>query len=239
MDEREIQKILYGFSGGFLLAGVLMISLGNSGFSITIFGFTVLLIGMASVGPSTIKTWGAKWGSDGGQIGFERYQPTEEDRELTLKLAQDNPSPEIEKKGEELIEEAEERTPEKRSPEDYLALATEKWRAKDYDNALADVFAGLALNPKDVRVKASLIARKATIYHFTGLRDFGVKFHKEAIALDPGFSWPHNNLGALYYDEGKLEKAKKEFEEALRLDPDDNTAKENIELLKRKMEKGK
>jgi len=138
-----------------------MIFLGNSGYSITIFGFTVLLLGMASVGPSTIKTWVAKWGGDGGHIGFDRYQPTEQERELSIKLAQDNPSPEIEKEGKEFITKAEERAPERRSPEDYLALATEKWRAKDYDGALADVFAGLALNPKNIRIKASLIHKKS------------------------------------------------------------------------------
>ena len=67
------------------------------------------------------------------------------------------------KEGQELIKEAEDRAPEQRSPEDYLILATEKWRAKKYDAALEYVFAGLALNPEDVRIKATLIHRKGSI----------------------------------------------------------------------------
>ncbi len=237
MDEKEIQRILYRFSGAFLVVATVMVLKGSSGNSVFVFAFTVLLLGMASVGPSTIKTWGAKWGGDGGHIGFDRYQPTEPERQLALKVSQDQLSSEIKNEGEEYIEEAKQRSPEKRSPEDYLALATEKWRAKDYDGALADVFAGLALNPKDVRIKATLIHRKASIYLFAGLKDFGVKFYKEAIALDPDFSWPHYNLGNFYFDQGELEEAKKEYEEALRLDPNDNMTKENLEILKREMKK--
>jgi tetratricopeptide (TPR) repeat protein len=221
MSEREIQKILYGFGGGFFLAGILMIFFGESGVSTIIFGFTVLLIGMASVGPSTIKTWGAKWGGGGGHIGFDRYKPTEKERELAIRLAQEKPSPEINKEGEKFIEKAEERTPEQRSPEDYLALATEKWRAKDYDAALTNVFAGLALNPENIRIQATLILRKGTIYEDLGLEDQAIQYYKEAMELDPKFAWPHNNLGNVFDDQGKHEKAEFEYKKAIELDPKD------------------
>lgn len=158
-----------------------------------------------------------KFGKKGVEIN--RYQPTEQERELALKLAQEKRSPEIGKEGEKLIEEAKERTPEQRSPEDYLTLATEKWRAKDYDGALADVFAGLALNPKNVRVKVTLIYRKGVIYFNLGLIDEAVKLYNEAIILDPKFSWPHIGWGMVYRDQGKLEEAKKEYEIAIELDP--------------------
>jgi tetratricopeptide (TPR) repeat protein len=236
MDEKEIQRILYRFSAGFLVVATVMVLKGSSGNSVFVFAFTVLLLGMASVGPSTIKTWGAKWGMDGGHIGFDRYQPTEPERELALNLSQDQLSSEIKNEGEEYIQEAKQRPPEKRSPEDYLTLSTEKWRAEDYDAALADVFAGLALNPENTRIKATLIHRKASIYDNSGLKDMGVKFYKEAIALDPDFLWPHNNLGILYSDQGKLEEAKKEYEEALRLDPGNHKANNNLRILKREME---
>ena len=97
MSEREIQKILFLFGGAFFLTGNWIIYLEKLWPAIAVFGLAALLIGVASVGPSTIKTLGAKWGGDGGQIGFDRYQPTE-----------------IENEGQKFIEEAEERAPEKR-----------------------------------------------------------------------------------------------------------------------------
>jgi tetratricopeptide (TPR) repeat protein len=236
MDEKEIQKILYRFSAGFLVVATVMVLKGSSGNSVPIFAFTVLLLGMASVGPSTIKTWGAKWGGDGGHIGFDRFQPTDRERELALNLSQDQVSSEIKNEGEEYIEEAKQRPPEKRSPEDYLTLATEKWRAKDYDGAFADVFSGLALDPEDTRIKATLIHRKASIYHDSGLKDLGIKFYKKAMEMDRKLSWPHHNLGTLYSEQGKLEEAKMEYEEALRLGPGLTLTIEKLESLKRKME---
>ena len=98
MPEWGIQVILFLFGGGFLLSGIHMVRSNHPWSAVSVFGLATLLIGVASVGPSTIKTLGAKWGSDGGQIGFDRYQPTEQEREVALKIAQDKPSPEIGKK---------------------------------------------------------------------------------------------------------------------------------------------
>ncbi|MDA0691246.1 MAG: tetratricopeptide repeat protein [Nitrospinae bacterium] len=228
MSEREIQNIpewisqviLFLFGGWLFKLGSDLISANQPWLTVSIFGLGVLLIGMAGVGPTRIANFGAKWGKGGGEFGVSvRNQPTEKERELVLKVSQDQLSPEIEKEEQDYIKEAEERAPERRSPEDYLALATEKWRAKDYDGALADVFAGLALNPKNIRIKASLIHRKGSAFHDLGLMDQAKKYYKEAIELDPSFSLPHSNLGYLYQGQGNLEAAKKEYKEAIELDP--------------------
>jgi hypothetical protein len=58
---------------------------------------------------------GAKWGKEGGHIGFDRHQPTEAERELVEKIAKDEPPAEIREAGQKLIE-----TAEKRSAEDIL-----------------------------------------------------------------------------------------------------------------------
>jgi tetratricopeptide (TPR) repeat protein len=237
MSDLEKQKILVLFGGGFFLAGGLMIYSNKPLYSIALFMLSALLIGVVAVGPDSIKTLGFKWGKDGGHIGFDRYQPTEPERELALKLAQDNPSPEIEKKGEKFIEKAEERVPEQRSPEDYLALANEKWRAKDYDAALADVYAGLDLNPKDVRVKASLIFSKGRLFFFLGLRDEAIKHFKDALEVDSEFSWPHVGLGNVYRNQGKLDRAEVEYNKAKELDP--NNDKPNIGLGNIYLDQGK
>ncbi len=125
----------------------------------------------------------------------------------------------FELKEERSITEAEYRSEGRRSPEDYLALATKKWRSRDYDEAFADVNAGLKLNPKDKRVTATLMHRKASIYHSVGLIDVGMKNFKVATEIDPEFSWPHIGMGTVYYNQGKLKEAEKEFNKAVRLDP--------------------
>lgn len=117
------------------------------------------------------------------------------------------------------VPEAENRSEERRSPEDFLALATEKWRARDYDEAFADVNAGLKLNPKDKRVTAALMYRKASIYHSVGLIEKGMKNFKAAMEIDPEFSWPHIGMGTVYYNQGKLKEAEREFNKTVRLDP--------------------
>ena len=46
--------------------------------------------------------------------------------------------------------------------------------------------------------------------------------------LDPAFAWPHNNLGRLYLDQGKLKEAEAELNKALELDPKDFHAQKNL-----------
>ena len=87
------------------------------------------------IGPYTIKTFFAKLGKEGMQIGFDRHQASKKEKELVEEFAQDKPSPEIEEEGRKFIEKAAQRPPGKRSAEDYLALATDKSRAKNYEAA--------------------------------------------------------------------------------------------------------
>ncbi|HIJ51292.1 MAG TPA: hypothetical protein HPP54_09615 [Nitrospinae bacterium] len=87
------------------------------------------------IGPYTIKTFFAKLGKEGMHIGFDRHQASKKEKELVEEFAQDKPSPEIEEEGRKFIEKAAQRPPGKRSVEDYLVLATDKWRAKNYEAA--------------------------------------------------------------------------------------------------------
>ena len=89
-----------------------------------------------------------------------------------------------------------------------------------------DVIAGLALNPEDIRIKASLLSRKGTIFSAGwGLQEQGEKYYTQTIELDPKQTLAHFNLGLLYKEQKKLVLAKKEFEEALKINPNHANAK--------------
>jgi len=231
MSEFVSQIILFVFGAVVLFLGYDMAHYNEPELAIAVYGLGGLLIALAGVGPSTIKTLGAKWGKDGEQLGLDRYQATEKEQKLVEKFSQDKPSPEIEKEGQKFIEKAEERPPEKRSVEDYLALAADKWRAGDYDAALEDVYAGLALKPEDIRIKATLVHRKANNFMSLGSQEQAEKFFKEAIKIDPLFSWPHNNLGNLFRNQGKEKEAEAEYKKALELDPGNADAHNNLGAL--------
>jgi hypothetical protein len=170
MSELVSQIILFLFG---LIAILFSFSLAEAGETWMVVGMfcgsATFLITLAGIGPYTIQNFVAKWSKKGFQLELVRHQATKEEQEIAIKLAQDNPPPEIEKEGQKFIEKAEERSPEKRSAEDYLALAADKWRAKDYDAALEDVYAGLALKPEEIRIKASLIGGKGLILMTLGL----------------------------------------------------------------------
>ena len=237
MSERVVQKILFLFGGSFLLTGIWMISLEMLGPAVAVFAFATLLISVAGVGPTTIDVLSAKLGSGNGAYGFDRYLPSGPEREIALKISQDHPSLDIATEEQDFLIEAEKRPPKIRAPEDYLALATKKWRARDYDGSLADVFSGLALNQEEVRIKAALIHRKGSIYECLGLKDQGIEFYKEAISLDPTFDWPHNSLGNLYSLKGQSELAEQEFKRAIELNPHYSNTHHNLGVFYQKQGK--
>ena len=55
--------------------------------------------------------------------------------------------------------------------------------------------------------------------------------YRQALALDPNLVEAHNNLGSLLARQGRLQEATGHFEAALRLDPDDPNARQNLALI--------
>lgn len=58
------------------------------------------------------------------------------------------------------------------------------------------------------------------------------KFQKLAIDF-PQYSGPHNNLGIIYFHEGKVEKAKAEFNKALELNPKSVVSLNHLGIISR------
>lgn len=223
MKESKVQTILFIFAGVIFLSGICLVATGKIGIdqvTENFFFYASILSLISGIGPYTIKGIAAKWGKDGGEIKVDRHIATDEEREFAVQISQDQPVTETkeEEKIIAVIETAENRPEEKRSAEDYLILATKKWRGKEYDKAFEYVYAGLSLNPDNIRIKATLLHRLGSIYGDLNSYDLGIKYYSEAIDLDPKFSWPHHNLGLLYKDHKKYDLAEEEFKEALRID---------------------
>lgn len=119
----------------------------------------------------------------------------------------------------------------------FLALATNAWQQKDYENSLKLTQAGLKLKPKDTRLKASLILRAGSIYADTGKTDSAIKQFKKANSIDSTFSLPHYNLGVVYTRQEKYVEAEMEYRKAISLDPNDRRFHENLGIIYNKQGK--
>ncbi len=55
---------------------------------------------------------------------------------------------------------------------------------------------------------------------------------ERAVELDPTYAAAYNDLAVAYEHEGQLEKARKAYEKALELDPNNSQIRQNYELFK-------
>jgi Flp pilus assembly protein TadD len=58
---------------------------------------------------------------------------------------------------------------------------------------------------------------------------------KQAVRLDPADSNTHNNLGGIFFQMGEYEKAAEQFSYALRIDPSNASARQNLALAQVRM----
>jgi type IV pilus assembly protein PilF len=55
---------------------------------------------------------------------------------------------------------------------------------------------------------------------------------EKAVEIDPSYAAAHNDLAIAYEHEGQLDKARKAYERALELDPNNTQIRQNYELFK-------
>jgi Tfp pilus assembly protein PilF len=55
---------------------------------------------------------------------------------------------------------------------------------------------------------------------------------ERAVEIDPTYAAAYNDLAIAYEHEGQLEKARKAYEKALELEPDNSQVRQNYELFK-------
>ena len=188
----------------------------------------VLLVGVGTFGIENTKTFVVTL--EGLRVGLEteRYKPTPEEETLAIETSADSVAPEQEEQAEALIGEARTREAGERSASDLLVLATNAWRAEGFDTAIDFALQELHLEPSNDRLRATLRHRLASAYAGLGALGVAEKLYREAIAEDPTFSWPHNNLGIALGDQGNLEAAIESYRTAIRLDPDVASAHNNL-----------
>ena len=68
-----------------------------------------------------------------------------------------------------------------------------------------------------------------------GDRQEAMAFYQKAVALDPSYPVPHNDVGTVLEDEGRLEEAERAYEQALSITPHCLEAHANLALLYERM----
>jgi len=63
------------------------------------------------------------------------------------------------------------------------------------------------------------------------------KYYYKALMFLPAFKEAHNNLGILLVQSGRYEDAIGQFQEALKIKPDYETARRNLDLAERNLKK--
>ena len=71
----------------------------------------------------------------------------------------------------------------------------------------------------ELRQEAASYRRQGFEAQQRGDRDAALSYYQKAVALDPTFATPHNDLGVLYEEVGRMEEAERSYLQALSLDP--------------------
>ena len=116
------------------------------------------------------------------------------------------------------------------------AIVCRRFRCSDRfrpdGEAVEQPFNGILYQEPGFTVRAIILDHGIPCLGLAIKEQFHINILKEglkALALEPGSSWSHNNLGVALAEEGLLDEARRHFSEALRLDPDNESARFNLE----------
>lgn len=128
-----------------------------------------------------------------------------------------------------------------RNPADYIAqqnLGAIYERAdspfRDEEQALVHFKAAVSSNPVFVEGYYNLgrlYQKRAQSTADASLIEEAIRCYTRALALNSAHVLAHNNLGLIYFHQGRREDARREYDRALRLDPNCEPAKVNLKLL--------
>jgi tetratricopeptide (TPR) repeat protein len=204
-----------------------------AGTSTISFAFLMILVG--GVGPTTIKDMIFKQSDDGFEFRISRNIDTPEKIKLAIDVDSEIDKGITSNKSVKLVKETKDTPDARRSAADYLILATDNWKSGNYIEGIAFAQQGLRLDPKDIRLKATLLHRMGALLGSIG--DKAEEFYYKSIEVDSEFSWPYINLGDLYWNLKRYDEAETAFRKALELDPEDGDAHNGLGNLFSELER--
>ncbi|MCH9021386.1 MAG: hypothetical protein IID32_01310, partial [Planctomycetes bacterium] len=131
----------------FLASFVFFYNDNNIAGSFTLIPALIITI-VGSVGPETIANFTFKRTGKGTEFSFTRNTETQEKTKAAITATTEIEADKVSEQTEQLVEDTKEIIDAKRSASDYLILATDNWKSKDYIEALTFVQQRLRLNPK-------------------------------------------------------------------------------------------
>jgi tetratricopeptide (TPR) repeat protein len=80
--------------------------------------------------------------------------------------------------------------------------------------------------------EVDVLCLKGLMHLGNGEHEKAIAAYSEAINLDPKYSFSYLGRGDVYVTKGDLDRALLDYERAARLDPDNDTAKERVNLVR-------
>lgn len=157
-----------------------------------------------------------------------RHSPDAQESLVAIKLYQNQITPDMKHQAEALIQAAQARPDDKKSPEDFLILASREFQANNVDRALDFAYAGLHLNSKNKQVDAALSNITGMVFSSLGIDEIATVKFEEALQKFPYDADTHNHLGILYFEQKEFNKAEQKFKKALTLRPNDGKIYNNL-----------
>ncbi|AFY68567.1 Tetratricopeptide TPR_1 repeat-containing protein [Thalassoporum mexicanum PCC 7367] len=124
---------------------------------------------------------------------------------------------------------------EKGAPEEHYELGSVYLRKKLYVKAISEFNKALKASESGIPQVNNAIG---FAYFSQEQYDLAIKNYKEAIALDPEYVGAINNLGHAYERKKLIPQAIAAYEDALKLEPDNKTAKRRLDALVKRVSPG-
>lgn len=220
MNIKPIQYILIAFS--LLLFAFLVYTYNTDPQNTKLhIGITMAMVGLlvaAAMNPETFKHF--KFTLKEILVDRDVPEPEEVNTILTINTDESNTT------HNEIISSAVKRPDSKKSDVDYLAMATDTWKNKEYDLGINYAYLGLSIPATDMRVTGELNAYLGHIYRDLELKDLSRKYYikarnylEQSIKENPNDPIAHYQLGVVHDQLGNNNDALNYLLEATRQDP--------------------
>ncbi len=111
----------------------------------------------------------------------------------------------------------------------YNSLGTEYAKLRLYDKAMKEIQIAVKLQPEYVEAHSNL----GVVYQALNMLNKAVGESQFVISRDPDYAKAYFNLGVIYYRMGQMDLARKELAAGLAIKPDEENARQLLEIISR------